>query len=158
MSRIFGGADNLTSNLYLPLTSCTWNIAGVADRGSYKNIMLVGFSIDDNEAVDIRRCFNDITHIFAFGKNFKASSITTSFICFLGKTCQDGGKTGLAELKDLRKKYIEQSRIYKKLGSLEISVGDFSTKGFLVGMSVQNMDTMHSTCIITFTFIPDEEL
>lgn len=162
---IFGGSGS-AARLYLPKATCRWSIEGLFDgMGSKSNVVLSSIDMNDVESIDVRRCFNETNHIFAFGRDVTKSVINVSVILFFGESCgggssvsEDGYSYGGAAVKlaDIRSKY-EKARVSKSKKSRMIQFDDFTVRGFLIGMQLGSMDARTSTCTVVFTFIPDQD-
>jgi len=152
MSVILGSKASET-NMYLPLSSCSWSIGSIASSGTLKNTTLLSVSTNYEEALDVRRCFNDVTHVFAFGRNVRTSIISVTLICFLGG-CGDGNP-GFSDVQKLQESY-EFDRLYENPEPMDISIaGHLTMSGFLIGMRVGETNTAQGTTTVTFTFLPE---
>lgn len=150
------GSKGTASNIYLPASTYSWDLKGLVKKGEFDNLVLIGFQLGASETVDIRRCFNDITHIFSFGRDIGSSTVSVSLMCFLGGSCKEGGNgSGYATVNRLAQKYDRDRRIYMSKDSIEISIDDFLVYGYLVGMQIGGVDPSTGTCVVTFQFILD---
>lgn len=147
-----------TSKLFLPKSTADWGIKGMLKKGDCGNIALLSFYASDSETIDIRKCFQDVNHIFAFGRDISKSVVTVEFIYFYGKECSKSSNTGSTlSIDNIRKKY-EENRIYKKKQTLSVTIDNFNFSGYLIDMKFGQVDPKTSTCGITFTFIVDQEM
>lgn len=141
------------AKLFLPVATANWNIAGIVTNGS-ANIILASFSLDDMEAIDIRRCFNETNHIFALGRDIERSILTVEVIVFLGKVC-DG--SGSKTIDNIRGAY-ESHRVSKSRSSFDVQIGTYlQASGFPIRMTVGSVDPATQSCRIAFTFILDDK-
>ena len=155
MTMIFG--NNQTTKLFLPKGSAKWELGEVLKKGQYNNIFLLSFSLRDRELVDIRRCFDETTHIFAFGRNPAQCILQVSILMFLYNGCPETA-TSWATPDELRKSY-SKNRIYKKTDApIAITVDDFTNSGFLIDMSIDNVNPSDKTCVVTYTVLLDQEV
>lgn len=152
MSQIFG-ADGKNTVLSIPDSSAQWTIKGFAQKGEFSNVFLYSYGIVDQEAVDARRCFNDITHVYAFGRDLRMSMLSVNLRVLLGQVCSDKDK---ATLKDLRDKY-SNLRIYKNDSTVQVTLDTLTLDCFLTAMEVGQIDPMSSSCVVTLTFLIDQE-
>ena len=150
MSVIIGTGDN--AKFFLPASSASWNIKGVVQKGQYDNILLLSFAIHDQEVIDVRKCFREVTHIFAFGRNPSAAVLQMSLLMFLPKPCP---KMKMGTIEDIRRDY-DSNRIYKLKSSLPVTIDGLTINGFLVEMDMSNVNPSSHTCVVTFTFIIDQ--
>ena len=158
MSAIFG-AEVGTKKVFAPGGSADWAIKDFIKKGEFNNVVLYSFSMADQEVVDVRRCFQDVTHIFAFGRNAQASVMGVSLLMFLFDKCRApvGNKGTPLKIDALRSKY-EAVRVYKRSEPLEINIDDTNVKGFLVKMTIDDVNPATGACVATFTFILDQEV
>lgn len=153
MATVFG-SDASKTKITIPDSSLSWNIDGVVRNDEYSNVLLYSFGFTDQEAIDVRRAFNDITHIFAFGRDIRTSLLQVHLLVLMGKVCPEDKK---ASVKDLCEKY-EENRIYKRPDNpINITIGDWTEKGYLVEMSVGNVNPTTNTCVITLSFLIDKD-
>lgn len=150
MATVIGSGTN--AKLFLPLSTVSWKIKGIVKKGEYDNVVLLAFSLHDQEVVDVRRCFDETTHIFSFGRDVANNVFQVSLLLFLGKGCQ---KTKYLTLSDIVKVY-EKSRIYNHTSPITVTIGEFTIKGFLVEMGIGGTNPSTGTCVITFSFILDQ--
>lgn len=148
MASIFGG-DASSTRLAIPDSSMSWNLGSFISNDSYKNVLLYSFNFVDQDAVDVRRCFNDTTHIFAFGRDVRTSVLNVHLLLLL-HICNSAGE---AKIKDLRDKYSE-NRIYKSTDSpISVTIGDWTEKCYLISMTLGSVNPQTNTCVITYTFL-----
>ena len=152
MGVIFGNT-NTSARMYIPKATASWSISGLFDNTKGSNAVVHSYSYDDIDLVDIRRCFNETNHIFAFGRDIIRSSITVDVLLFLGKGCEAGGSS--IKISELVSSY-NKNRVSVSKKSLDILVDDFQAKGFLYKMSIGQVDARTGTCIVSFTFILDD--
>lgn len=157
MSKLFG-SNIIPTQLYIPKGVSSWSLKDFLEKDKYKNLLLISFGLQDGEIVDIKRCFNEITHIFSYGRNAAQSVLEISFLVFLNDGC--GGKKDKGEWLTLKKaqELYEKNRIYKKLQPIPITIDDFSTAGFLIHMSISQVDPVIKAAVLTFQFILDMEV
>jgi hypothetical protein len=156
MTAIFG--SNQAAKLFLPKGSASWNIKDVVKKDQYANVFLLSFSLRDRELVDVRRCFDETTHIFAFGRNPAQCVLQVSVLMFLYNGCTEAAATkNWARLDDIRKAYAKQ-RVYKSTKALEVTIDGFTCNGFLIDMSIDNVNPSDKTSVVTFTFLLDQEV
>ena len=154
MSKLFGA--EVHAKLFMPKGSSSWQIDGLIKKGEYDNALLLSFLTNDQEIFDVRKCFEDVTHIFAFGRNAQACVLNVSILIVLYNGCPKSNKSNWLKLDQLRKKYAEK-RIYKNDKPLKITLDDLSMSGFLIGMSIGDINPMTKTAVADFTFILDQE-
>lgn len=152
MSVVIGTGKN--AKLFLPASSATWDIKGIVKKNQYDNILLLSFSIHDQEVVDIRRCFDETTHIFAFGRNVGNTVLQMSLLMFLPKPCPN---MKMGTIEDIRNAY-NKKRIYKLEKSTPVTIDGLTINGFLIEMDMGYVNPSTHTCVVTFTFIIDQEV
>lgn len=152
MSKIFG-ADGTNTILSVPDTSAQWSISGFAQKGEYQNLLLYSFALNDQEAVDIRRCFNDVSHVYAFGRDLRMSVLQVNLMLFLGKICPERNKV---TIKDLRDKYGD-IRVYKNDSTVQVTIDTLTLDCFLTAMDIGQVSPQTNSCVITLTFLIDQE-
>lgn len=155
MTVIFGQKQN--AKLFLPKGSSAWDLKDFIKKGEYENIFLLSFSIKDSEIVDVRRCFDETTHIFAFGRNPVQNVMQVSFLMYLYNGCKNKKGKKWAKIDDIRKAYDKQ-RVYKKTDVVEIKIDDLTVYGFLIDMTVSDVNPVTKTAVISFTFVVDQEV
>jgi len=157
-TKVFGA--NMAVNFRAPKLSTSWEIKDVIKKGDYDNVLLYSYTMSQQEIVDIRRCFGEVTHMFTFGRNTAASVMEIYFLVFLYEKCSSSNKDSsrkaatLTTLTDL----YENARVYKKRARLQITVGDDSVNGFLVKMAVNKVDPTSKMAILSLSFIMDQEV
>lgn len=167
MATIFG--NDLTAKMFVPDSTASWEVKDLLKKDDYSNVILLSFSSNDQEIIDIRRCFDETTHIFSFGRHTQANVFDVSFLIFLFSKCknQDSGGKGKKkkkksggkwlELKDLKEKY-DKNRIYKNPAPIEITIGSMTVNGYLIKMSIGDVNPATKACAVSFTFILDQEV
>lgn len=155
MSAIFG--TKVKAKVFIPNGVSEWSIDGMLKKEEYDNAVLQSFAIVDQEIVDIRRCFEETTHIFAFGRNPTASVLQVSVLLFLYDGCPGGAHPKWLKIEDLRKKYKE-CRVYEKKDSLKVTIDTMNVNGFLIKMSVDDVNPNTSACTVGLTFLIDQEV
>lgn len=154
MATVFGIKDK--AKLFVPKGSSSWQIGDLVKKGEYDNILLLSFSARDQEIIDVRRCFNETTHIFAFGRNPNGCILEVSLLVVLYNGCPKS-KSKWGKIDDLRKKYSE-NRVYKKDEPLKITIDDLSLSGYLIQMSTGDVNPQTKTAVVNFMFILDQEV
>lgn len=150
------GSKGSVADIYIPASTYSWNLKGLVSKGEFNNLVLIGFQFGASETVDIRRCFNDVTHIFSFGRDIGNSMVSVSLMCFLGGSCKKSGNgSGYSTVNRLIQKYDKNGRIYMSKKSIEIAIDNFLIYGYLVGMQIGGVDPSTGTCVVTFQFILD---
>lgn len=154
MSAIFG--TKVKAKVFMPDGVSEWSIGDMLRKGDYDNAVLQSFALVDQEIVDVRRCFEETTHIFAFGRNPNASVLQVAILLFLYNGCPNSTYNWL-KIEDLRKKYKE-NRVYEKKDSLKISIDTMNLDGFLVKMSAGDVNPSTGACTVGLTFLLDQEV
>ena len=148
---IFG--NEVGSKLIIPKGASQWDVESLFKKDQYDNVVLMSFNLSDQETIDIRRCFDETTHIFAFGRNASASVFEMTFALFLYNKCKSEKWLTIDELNEL----YEDARVYKKQESLKIQVDDaFNTRGFLVRLMVGDINPLNKVAAVKLTFISDK--
>ena len=112
---------------------------------------LVGMETAANEVVDIRRCFNDETYLYALGNDQGRCRFSLSFVVFLaGEEC-DESKAFNALQKGIDD--YAANRISKRTKESTATIGGLSLYGWLDGMTVGNMDADRGICYASVNFI-----
>ena len=153
-TTIFGPAG-LTTKMMIPRGSASWGLEDIVSKGDYDNVLLLSFAVADQEIVDVRQCFDETTHIFAFGRNAGASVMEISFLVFLYDGCRKS-KYKWAKLSEIREKY-NKARVYKRQKTVEVTVDDLTLNGFLTRMAIGDVNPNSKTCVVNFTLIVDQE-
>lgn len=143
------------TKLMIPKGSASWEVKDIIRKDEYDNVLLLSFSMQDQETVDIRQCFDESTHIFAFGRNAQACVMEVGFLVFLynGFDCT---QYKWMELQDLRDRY-EKNRVYKLQKPVKIRIDELAASGFLVRMAIGEINPAIKACVVSFTFILDQE-
>lgn len=156
MSTTIFGSD-VKAKLFIPKSSAEWSIDGIFGKSDYDNVLLLSFELTDEEIVDIRRCFEETTHIFAFGRNPQTSILHVSTVIFLYDGCGDSEHGNWLKLQELRDKY-KACRVYEKNAPIKVRIDDFVLNGFLIKLHVSDVDPVKKLCVATFTFLLDQEV
>ena len=151
---IFG--NTVVAKLLAPKSSADWSIDDFLKKGDNDNVVLQTFGLADTEIVDIRRCFEETTHIFAFGRNAEGSVLQIALLVFLYNGCPQR-YTKWLKLDDLRQKY-KDNRVYKRHTPLKIKIDDFNASGYLVKMSIDDVNPATKSCIVGLNFVLDQEV
>jgi hypothetical protein len=154
-TTIFG--QKTKAKLFIPKGTATWDIKDVVKKGEFDNVLLMSFSISDQEIIDVKRCFEETTHIFAFGRNPNVSVLQVSVLLFLYDGCPSGAHPNWLKVEDLRKKYKEY-RVYEKQDSIRVAIDTMNVDGFLIKMTVDDVNPNNNSCTIGFTFLIDQEV
>ena len=152
MAVVIGSGQN--AKIFVPAASASWNIDGIAQKGDYDNLLLLSFSIHDQEVIDIRRCFEETTHIFAFGRDINKTVLQVSLLMMLATGCT---QLNYATIEDMQKAYSD-NRVYKKLDSVAVTIDGLTLNGFLIEMNMGDVNPATKTSVVTFTFILDQEV
>lgn len=153
-TKIFG-ADT-AATLMIPKGTADWEISDMFKRADYDNLLLMSFQLSDQETIDIRRCFDEVTHIFAFGRNVANTAFSVTFALFLYNKCtNEENEDKWLKLDTLQDKY-EQARVFKHPKPLEITIDGFTINGFLVRLSVGDVNPATKVAAVRLTFIPDK--
>jgi hypothetical protein len=155
MSAIFG--TKVKAKVFMPDGVSEWSIGDMLKKDEYDNAVLQSFAIVDQEIIDIRRCFEETTHIFAFGRNPNVSVLQVSVLLFLYDGCPSGSHPNWLKVEDLRKKYKEY-RVYEKQDSIRVAIDTMNVDGFLIKMTVDDVNPNNNSCTIGFTFLIDQEV
>lgn len=150
---LLSGPGALQAKLMIPRGSSSWEIKDVIKKGDFDNVLLLSFAIGDQEIVDIRQCFDETVHIFAFGRNAQGCVMEVSLLMFLYDGCE---KYTWATLDDIRERY-NKNRVYKLQKAVQITIDGLTVNGFLVKMSVSDVNPAIKACVVSFTFIMDQE-
>ena len=156
MSMVFG--TDTPARMYIPKGASKWRVGDFLEKDKYNNVVLMSFGFTEQETVEIKRCFNETTHVFAFGRDIAGSAFTVSVALFLSTQCKNkGNRLNWLSLKQLKEDY-NKNRVYKRLNTVDIVVDTFAMSGYLIGMSIGNTDPATKSCLVTFTFLPDQEV
>lgn len=113
--------------------------------------MLKSFRIGMREITDIRQCFNDVSYIYALGLDQGSCRMTLEFVIFIGKkNCQGGDHTSTL---DSGVGDFVSNRISKNTAATNITIGSFSGSGWLVGLTIGDVDASKGLCYGTAEFI-----
>lgn len=113
--------------------------------------LLESVQVGAREIVDVRQCFNDVSYIYALGNDQSRCSIVLQFVVFVGtKFCK--GTSNTKAIKDGLDKY-KTNRISQKTAPMPITIGSFSTQGWLISCDIGQVDPSKGTCRGVLTFI-----
>ena len=113
--------------------------------------LLAGAQIGAKEIVDVRQCFNDVSYIYALGNDQNQCLITLQFLIFIGtKFCR--GQHNTRAIRTGLKQYVA-NRISQKTSAQNITIGNFSAKGWLKGIDIGQFDASRGVCSGTLSFI-----
>ena len=112
--------------------------------------ILVNFAIGAQEIVDIRQCFSDVSFLYALGNNQSACQMTLTFAILIGRRdCEGDGNT--SAIQDGLEAYVK-SRISQDVSGGTVSIGNFSRRGWLIGIDIGNLDASKGVCYGTVKF------
>lgn len=157
MSAVFG--TEVTARLFLPKGSADWSIGDdFLKKDKYDNVLLQAFALVDQEIVDVRRCFEETTHVFAFGRNAQSSILQVVLIMFLYDGCSGGEKNDKwLDVEKLRTEY-KKNRVYENQVPLKVSIDELNVSGYLIKMGIENVNPSSKTCTVTLNFLLDQEI
>lgn len=113
--------------------------------------LLEGAQIGAKEIVDVRQCFNDVSYIYALGNDQGQCSIILQFVVFVGtRFCR--GQHNTKAIQTGLKQYVA-NRISQHTAALNITIGNFSTKGWLTAINIGQFDATRGLCRGTVSFI-----
>lgn len=148
---VFGAVTS--GKMTIPKASLDWKVLPGLEKGTYSNVILYSFSEQDSETIDVRRCFQDVNHIFAFGRDTERSLFTVNLLCFLGEMCGGGAQAKISNLKSL----YDNNRIYKNPNPISITIDQDTIKGYLTQLTIGQVDARTQSCVVSYTFIIDQE-
>lgn len=153
MSAIFGTNSLPQSDIYAPTALVAVKFSGgVAIPDSWA---LVDISLGSSEITDIRKCFSDVTHIYAFGNDQNQCVSSFTFMNFLGaKSC--GNPDDFKSIASAYAQYV-QNRISNHTGTQTMTVGSLCIPGWLTGIRVHGLDATRQTCNVTLMYLMDLE-
>lgn len=132
-----------------PIASVYVKAGGLGYIGS--DWLLEGVQVGAKEIVDVRQCFNDVSYIYALGNDQGQCRLVLMFIVFIGtKGCSFENNT--SAITNGIVKYKE-GRISQNTSPVTVSVGDFSAKGWLVGIDIGSVDADKGVCHGVATYI-----
>lgn len=144
------GTSNKPVKVWGPTVSVKVKMGDTGDLGS-SGWFLTGMQIGAQEIVDVRQCFNDVSYIYALGNDQSKCAISMSFMVFIGtKECK--GNDNLKALKYGINLY-KKKRISQDKSPRTLTIGGFSTKGWLIGLDFGQVDAETGVCHGTFEFI-----
>lgn len=119
--------------------------------------VLADVRVGAQEIVDVRKCFNDESYVYALGNDQGRCQIVLTFAIFCG-TCRSGAGEGRSmEAVGSGLESYKTHRISQKTTPSEITIGGFSTKGWLLSVDVGQMDASTMTCRGVVSFMMDLE-
>lgn len=136
---------------YGPTASVNVNIGGFGGLIG-DSWFLTDFRIGAREITDVRQCFNDVSVIYALGNNQSQCAISLTFAVMFGpENCNEVG-SNLDDIKTAVTTY-KGNRISKNKSSQSITIGGFSTKGWLTGFDIGQVDASKGVCYATVHFL-----
>ena len=150
MSALFGAGAS-TPRLFMPKASAAWSMLGLQ---YYNNVVLLNFALNDQELVNVERCFNKECHLFAWGRDSQKCVLQVDLIVFFNNQCNNAGDISLEELRRI----YDGWRVYLLQDAAEIMIDDFTVNGYLVQMSIHDVSAERGSCIVSFAFIIKQEI
>lgn len=128
-----------------PIASVSVKAGGLGSiGGNGSDWLLEGVQVGAKEIVDVRQCFNDVSYIYALGNNQSSCVMSLSFMVFIGtKNCFGDNNTD-AIMEGIRE--YKNSRISQNTSPVVVSIGNFSKKGWLIGIDIGAMDPGKAVC------------
>lgn len=147
--KVFG-SDSGNIKIYGPTASVIVSVDALG--GVVGNSwLLTDFHVGAKEIVDVRQCFNDVSYIYALGNNQAKCEISLTFAIFIGrKDCN--GVNNTSAIDDGIGAYID-SRISNSTETSKITIGDFSSYGWLIGFDIGQVDAVKGICYASVQFI-----
>jgi hypothetical protein len=142
--------DSRATEMWGPTASVSVRIAAL-DAVVGGSWLLEGVNIGAKEIVDVRQCFNDVAYIYALGNDQRQCSITLQFVVFIGtRYCR--GKSNTKAIQSGLNSY-KTNRVSQKTAPQPITIGSFSTKGWLIACDIGQFDPVRGLCHAVATFI-----
>jgi hypothetical protein len=111
---------------------------GTIPSGPQEPVITLGFSFTEREVVTFNKTFGGKIYTYAFGHDPNASNISVNMLGFLA--AENG--SALSTMADgYRKSRISQN---SNLAILNFRVGSAALKGYIVGLSSNTTDSLHS--------------
>lgn len=102
--------------------------------------MLTSLSLNAQDIVDIRQCFNDVSYIYALGNDQQRCALSLYFVILLGRrNCRPTSTDNFGAISEGLKKFVT-TRISNNTAPMALTIGNFSCKGWLTGESVDRVD------------------
>lgn len=150
--KVFG-SDSGNIKIYGPTTSVIVNVEALGGIVG-DSWILTDFHVGAKEIVDVRQCFNDVSYIYALGNNQAKCEISLTFAIFIGRQNCNGGNMGnnTSAIDDGIRAYV-QNRISNATETGKITIGDFSSYGWLIGFDIGQVDAVKGICYASVQFI-----
>lgn len=146
------GGKSKPVKVWGPIASVSVKAGGLASIGrNGSDWLLEGVQVGAKEIVDVRQCFNDVSYIYALGNDQGQCRMVLMFMVFVGtEDCSGDNNTdaimeGIVEYKN--------GRISQNTSPVPVSIGNFSAKGWLVGIDIGNIDAEKGVCHGVATYI-----
>lgn len=154
---VFSSSSSRSLVLWGPTAGVTVIFRGF-DVGIDDSWILTNMSVGAREIVDIRQCFNDVSFIYALGNKQESCEMSLTFAVFIGKkspgcksTPKDNTKAIAAGMGSYKKIRIYEAAKGSKTPT-EVTIGDFTRKGWITGIDINNMDAYRGICYGTVYF------
>lgn len=148
--RVFG-SDSVNIKVWGPTASVTVNVEALGGVVG-DSWLLTDFHVGAKEIVDVRQCFNDVSYIYALGNNQAKCELSLTFAIFIGrKNCLQVNNNTSA-IDDGIGAYVK-NRISNSTETSKITIGDFSSYGWLIGFDIGQVDAVKGICYASVQFI-----
>ena len=148
--KVFG-SDSGKIKIYGPTASVRVNVKALGGVVG-DSWLLTDFHVGAKEIVDVRQCFNDVSYIYALGNNQAKCEISLTFAIFIGRSNCEGENNNTSAIDDGIGAYIE-NRISNSTETSQITIGDFSSYGWLIGFDIGQLDAVKGICYASVQFI-----
>jgi hypothetical protein len=142
--------DSRATEMWGPTASVSVRVAAL-DAVVGSSWLLEGVNLSAKEIVDVRQCFNDVAYIYALGNDQRQCSINLQFVVFIGTRHCRGESNTKAIQSGLNSYKI--NRVSRNTVPLPITIGSFSTKGWLIACNIGQFDPARGLCHAVATFI-----
>ena len=118
----------------------------VLNFGGGDNFVVTGIAAAQHDTLYNHKCFNDVTHVYAFGHDPDRSSVTVSAVGMLVTPAAKPSGVITAQMKA-----YETGRAYTKGSVVAVAMGKDVLTGFLVGVSTSTRSEEYQLQDFQFT-------
>ena len=152
MAVIFGADGKSNVQVWGPLVGAEVKMDGIGGLDG-EGCALIGFRINAQEIVDIRKCFNDELYLYALGNDDSRGAIELIFLVHLqGGKCD--GQSSANPVKAAYESYCSSGRVSKKKGTVSVTVVGINLTGWVSGFYAGDVDPTTGTCKVCVSMIP----
>ena len=114
--------------------------------------LVVDFRVQLHEKTSVIQCFNEVNHVYAFGHDPEGSSVSITYLVFMGASCYSLGKfTPSSEMARFLGAYLDKKVSKKKSVVLATFRGFGTMRVMVTGFDASVYDPEMNICSVTLS-------